>query len=181
MEKKQYNPDKKYINKKNKDLKTHIERREETFEESTSVYFENSDPRPKNATRIWLSYDINDEEAPKDCRKNLLEWLAGWSAESFGASIATFLVDQMYLHTDEAVADWLTQELKDNSVLLEDDDITMTKSYLSTPGISLYVFYRTRNNGNDGELRQQSGHFVLIQNAPMKHKGGYDYPFEDEN
>lgn len=168
-----------YLNQNNRDLKEHLERREETFEENTSVYFEKSDPRPKNATRIWLSYDINDDEAPKSCRDNLLEWLAGWNAESFGASVATFLVKDEYLHPDEKVAAWLIQNLKDNNVLLKDDNITMAKPYLSTPGISLYVFYRSRNNDEGEAIRRQSGHFVLIQNAPMKHIGGYDYPFED--
>lgn len=171
---------KKYLNQNNRDLKKHLERREETFEENKSVYFENSDPRPKNATRIWLSYDINDKKAPKDCRDNLIEWLASWEAESFGISVATFLVDGIYLRSDKEVATWLIQELKDNDVLKKDDEITIDKPYLSTPGLSLYVFYRTRNDEDGSALKQQSGHFVLIQNASMKHVGGYDYPFEDE-
>lgn len=157
-----------YLNPESETLKRH----REGIHKNSSVYFEIT--RPKNTTRIWVSYDIKDEEAPEKCREKLEAWLKDHLAESFGNSIATFLLKGQCFSTNSQTAKWLINQLKEAEVLGEEDSDSSEKSqFLHTPGLSLYVIYRSRNEG-DGDLEKlYSGHFVLIQNTPIANEGGY--------
>ncbi|MCQ2313162.1 MAG: hypothetical protein MJZ84_06935 [Paludibacteraceae bacterium] len=161
---------KKYLNPNSKQLKEHLQSRKDKKCRATSVYCEEG--RPKYATRIWISYDINDD-APDGCRTNLEKWLTSQEAESFGESVATFLIPWTCYSTNSSVANWLLPRLKDAGIINNTDTITDEKPYLETPGLSLYVIYRSRNNGDGSAMKLYSGHFVLIQNANITHSGGY--------
>lgn len=134
-----------------------------------SVY--NEQERPKNAIRIWLSYDIdNDEDQSR--HKLLYNWLSRYHAESWGNSVATFLWDlaEDCHPTNEIVAQWIVNELIQQKLLsgtsFED------KQWQKTKDISLYVFYSCRVKKN-GKETYNSNHFVLIQNAEITHKDGF--------
>lgn len=99
-------------------------------------------------------------------------WLHDKNAESFGGSVATFLVrGTCYSENLDKVANWLVEELKDADVLNAED--TLDNGVLSTPGLSLYIFYRSRNAGDGSAAKRYSNQFVLIQNKAIMHHGGY--------
>jgi len=160
-----------YLNANNPDLIQHNQARLAKKHRRTSVY--NESERPLNSTRVWISYDIEDDKAPKDCRNNLESWLGTQQAESFGKSVATFLIKDKCIRLNSKLADWLLNELKGACVLNKDDGYTNDKPYLTTPGISLYVIYRSRTFGPTKATNQFSNHFVLIHNAPLGKVGGY--------
>lgn len=137
----------------------------------TTMY--NEMERPKHATRFWISYDIS-AEADGECRKNLYTWLSGLNAESFGNSIASFLIKGMCINNNTKAAKWLIKQLIDANVLIEDMDADENVDYLKTKGLSLYIIWRSRNIGDGSNAKRYSDHFVLIQNTKIWHKGGYN-------
>lgn len=158
---------KKFLNSQNQDLISHMEAMKARH--TPCVY--NEIERPKNATRFWISYDIDDEQNPT-CRTNIEAWLHEKNAESFGGSVATFLVRGVcYSENLDKVAKWLVEELIDAEVLNAED--TLDNGVLSTPGLSLYIFYRSRNAGDGSAAKRYSNQFVLIQNKAIMHPGGY--------
>lgn len=128
-----------------------------------SVYNEQS--RPKNAIRIWVSYDI-DNDSDNHRHKLLYNWLSNYDAESWGNSVATFLWNIQQEPTNELVAKWLVDELINASVL--NGNSFEDKEWMRTKNISLYIIYRYNEEG-----KMNSNHFVLIQNAEITHNGVY--------
>lgn len=177
---------KKYLNPNNEQLKEHLVKWEKNHGgefilspvDPKSVYEESA--RPENATRIWVSFDINSADKYKPLRNNLDKWFKRQHAESFGASVATFLVQDACWGEDEEVANWLMDELRGAQVLSPKDCVSKETPYLLTNGISLYVFYRSKGVDEKGETVQYSGHFVLIQNEDISHLGGYEYDKEPQ-
>lgn len=141
---------------------------EQYFEKTgkTSVY--NEQERPKNAIRIWLSYDI-DKDEDQSRHKLLYDWLSKYKAESWGNSVATFLwkLAEDYKPTNEIVAQWIVEELIQQKLLLGSSFEDM--QWQKTKDISLYVFYRYNTTIKTKEVNN-SNHFVLIQNAEITHK-----------
>lgn len=135
----------------------------------SSVY--NEKARPKNAIRIWLSYDI-DKDEDQSRHKLLYDWLSKYKAESWGNSVATFLwkLAEDCEPTNETVARWIVKELIQQKLLLGSSFEDM--QWQKTKDISLYVFYSYRVKKNDKET-YNSNHFVLIQNAEITHKDGF--------
>ena len=161
---------KKYLNKECPELKEYIQTLKERGIRST-MYDEQT--RPKNATRIWISYDISEDADPK-CRKSLYDWLNTKNAESFGNSVATFLLRRECFNNNTKVAKWLIKELKDANVLSDEDKEANEKTeYLKTRGLSLYIIWRSRNIGDGTAAKRYSDHFVLIQNTNIWHKQGF--------
>lgn len=156
---------KKYLNPANEELRNHLDARKG----KRKVYAEEG--RPRNATRVWLSYDITDDAAPR--RKALEDWLVTKQAESFGNSVATYVIEGKCYSQNAKVAEMLMRELRNANVLDADDLITSGKPYLKSQGLSIYVIYRSRNNGDGALEKLYSGQFVLIQTAPISHLGGY--------
>ena len=111
---------KKYLNPQCKELSEHLSMLKEKGIRTTMY---NEMERPKHATRFWISYDIS-AEADGECRKNLYTWLSGLNAESFGNSIASFLIKGMCINNNTKAAKWLINQLIDANVLIEDKDIT---------------------------------------------------------
>jgi hypothetical protein len=137
--------------------------------DKASVY--NEKERPKNAIRIWISYDI-DKGDDKSQRNLLYDWLSKYDAESWGNSVATFLwkLAEDCEPTNEIVAQWIVEELIQQKLLLGSSFEDM--QWQNTKDISLYVFYRYRVKKN-GKETYNSNHFVLIQNAEITHKDGF--------
>ena len=161
---------KKYLNKECPELKEYIQILKERGIRST-MYDEQT--RPKNATRIWISYDISEDADPK-CRKSLYDWLNNKNAESFGNSVATFLLRGVCFNNNTKVAKWLIKELKDANVLSDEDKEANEKTeYLKTRGLSLYIIWRSRNISDGTAAKRYSDHFVLIQNTNIWHKQGF--------
>ena len=125
-----------------------------------SVFNETELPVTKiGKTRIWISFDI-DNDPNKVVRKALYNWFnEQQQIESWGNSVATFLVDDYML--DSKVKNYIVAGLQGANVLAKND-------WKKTPNISLYVFYRTKKEG-----RANSGHFVLIQTAKIKQANGF--------
>lgn len=137
--------------------------------DKASVY--NEKERPKNAIRIWISYDI-DKDDDKGQRNLLYDWLSKYKAESWGNSVATFLwkLAEDCEPTNEIVAQWIVEELIQQKLLLGSSFEDM--QWQKTRDISLYVFYRYRVK-SDGKESRNSNHFVLIQNAEITHQDGF--------
>lgn len=114
-----------------------------------------------NTTRIWLSFDIEDDKAPKDERANLYAWLNTLGAESWGNSMATFTVPGSTQNLSD-VGKWLVNELQKNNVL----DKT---NWQKTTGISLYVQYVSCT----GTFSYSFDYFVLIQNKDIPNPNGF--------
>ena len=162
---------KKYLNKECPELKDYIQTLKERGIHSTMY---NERTRPKNATRIWISYDIS-EDADHNCRTNLYNWLNNQNAESFGNSIATFLLIGKCFNNNTKVAKWLIQELKAANVLSDEDEgANENTEYLRTRGLSLYIIWRSQNSGDGSAAKRYSDHFVLIQNTKIWHKQGFN-------
>ena len=160
---------KKYLNSQNQELKEHILALKEKGIRTTMY---NEIERPKHATRFWVSYDIS-EKADKDCRKNLYTWLSNLKAESFGNSVATFLVKGMCVNNNSKAAKWLIKQLIDANVLINDKNADESVESLKTKGLSLYIIWRSRNIEDGPNTKRYSDHFVLLQNTQIWHKGGY--------
>lgn len=161
---------KKYLNKECPELKEYIQTLKERGIRSTMY---NEQTRPKNATRIWISYDISEDADPK-CRESLYDWLNNNNAESFGNSVATFLLRGVCFSNNTKVAKWLIKELKDANVLSDEDkEANENTEYLKTQGLSLYIIWRSRNISDGTAAKRYSDHFVLIQNTNIWHKQGF--------
>lgn len=135
----------------------------------SSVYAE--EKRPKNEVRIWLSYDAEDG-ADETYRKlyNLFDELG---AESWGNSVATFLVEIPNAPTNSTIAEILVNMLQEKDIL--DGNDFEDESWKGTQGLSIYVIYRFYYHDTTKENPKvfNSDHFVLLHNAPMKHLNGW--------
>lgn len=161
---------KKYLNPNSEQLQEHLRLRKEKKCKALSAYCEEG--RPRNATRFWISYDIAQEY--KDVYEQpLMNWLHNLEAETFGASVATFLIKGKCFSQNFRAAKWLVEQLREFGILEDDDAIFNGEDFISAEGISIYVIYRSRNNGDAKAENQFSGQFVLIQNSDIKHLGGY--------
>ncbi len=150
------------------EMKTYLDRRKD------SVYTE--ERRPKDHVRIWLSYDIEDGYgALYDPLYALFNELG---AESWGGSVATFLVPIEQAPDNAFIAEILVNMLQEKEIVagnsFEDE------AWKKTKGLSLYVFYRyyyhdTSKEGKENENPKvfNSDHFVLLHNAPIKHADGW--------
>ncbi len=117
-------------------------------------------PNVNGLTRIWLSFDI-DNDPQKVKRTALYDWLNKQNQiESWGNSVATFLVGG-YATTDHDVVKFLVDELINAKVLDKN-------KWDQTPDISLYVFYESRRI-----TVKNMGRFILIQNATIKQPNGF--------
>ena len=162
---------KKYLNQECPELKDYIQTLKERGIHRTMY---NEQARPKNATRIWISYDIS-EDADHNCRTNLYKWLNNKNAESFGNSVATFLLRGVFFYSNTKVAKWLIKELKEANVLSDEDEgANENTEYLRTRGLSLYIIWRSQNSGDGSAAKRYSDHFVLIQNSKIWHKQGFN-------
>ena len=129
--------------------------------EQPTVYKETElQPNLKGVTRIWISFDIDDD--PQKVKRNALyDWFNTQAQiESWGNSVATFLTNG-YATKDLDVANYLIKELIDAKVLDADN-------WEHTPEISLYVFYETRRI-----TTHRMGRFILIQTATVKQPNGF--------
>ena len=154
-----------YLQENLKPLAEYLKKREE--QGLRAVY--NEDERPDDVVRIWISYDIDNDE-DKSRHQLLYDWLNELHAESWGDSAATFTWKIDCEPTNELVARWIVEDLIKNGSLkgktFKDNEWQKTKD------ISLYVFYRYKCVVNKEEKRN-SNHFVLIQNAEIRHSEGF--------
>ena len=130
-----------------------------------TVYKETELPAVKSGkTRIWISFDI-ENDPQKIVRKKLYDWFnTQIQIESWGNSVATFLVNAYML--DTKVRDYIINGLRQAKVFNSVD-------WSKTPDVSLYVFYRTKILKEDKTTLSASGHFVLIQNAKIMQPSGF--------
>ena len=130
-----------------------------------TVYKETELPAVKSGkTRIWISFDI-ENDPQKNVRKKLYDWFnAQIQIESWGNSVATFLVNACMV--DEDVQNYIVNGLKQARVFNLDD-------WKKTPNVSLYISYRTKILKEDKTTWSASGHFVLIQNAKIMQPSGF--------
>lgn len=112
-----------------------------------------------NNTRVWISFDIDNDPENKT-RKKLYAWFNQQKQiESWGNSVATFLISKVFTNKNELKIH-LIKELQNAEVL---QNIHWEK----TKNVSLYIIYRSKNE------KTYSGHFVLIQNAKVKQAGQF--------
>ena len=116
---------------------------------------------PQQRTRIWISFDIKDDLAVDGTRTNLETWLNSQNAESWGTSVATFVVTGAAQEIS-TVTNWLVPELQKAKVLNK-------TNWQATKGISLYVHYYSRS----GVYSHNFDYFVLIQNKEIPNANGF--------
>lgn len=137
----------------------------------TSVYTEKS--IPENNIRIWLSFDIDNDDENQTRHKKLYDWLCKKNAEAWGNSIATFLVEWKENRTPQ------NQDIRKILVneLTKADGILRGKNYddpawKESIDISLYVNYKYAVKVNN-YIQKGSNYFALIQNANLPFHTGY--------
>ena len=160
-------PFKDYLQKNCKDLVEHLNTM--ASKGVQSVYDENT--RPENAVRIWLSYDI-DHDDDESRHNTLYKWLALQKAESWGDSVSSFVWSIDSVPQNKDIAKMLVDELTKLDNILDGDSFEDVKWKLSKD-ISLYVIYRYKVSVNE-EYKYNSNHFVLVQNAEITHKDGFN-------
>lgn len=136
-----------------------------------SVYDETS--IPESFIRIWLSFDIDNDNVNQTRHKILYDWLSKKNAEAWGNSVATFLVEWKENRTPQ------NQDIQKILVneLTKVDGILLGKNYndetwKASEDISLYVNYKYAVKVNNN-IQKGSNYFILIQNADIPFHLGY--------
>lgn len=144
------------------EMKTYLDKRQD------SVYIEES--RPKNAVRIWLSYDV--AQGHDELYDKFYTMFDDLKAEQWGNSVATFLVTTKCAPKNEDIAPFIVGKCIANGIL--DGDSFEDMKWKKTKDVSLYVFYRY-SYYDEGQKKDilNSDHFVLLHNATITHLNGW--------
>lgn len=137
----------------------------------TSVYTETS--IPDNNIRIWLSFDIDNDDENQTRHKILYNWLFKKNAEAWGNSIATFLVEWKENRTpkNQDIKKFLVNELTKIDGILHGKNYD-DPAWKESIDISLFVNYKYNVLVNK-EVIRGSSYFALIQNANIPFHLGY--------